>query len=223
MDAWNADDERAAARFPGPDYLAVLGWLHEDLQPAVYVEIGVHYGASLRLAAPGTDTIGIDPRPLVSTPGRIFAMTSATYFHRHAPPPFSLAFIDGEHLFERSLADFRRLERHAAPDALIALHDTIPLDRTTAARRRTADFHTGDVWKTVAFLHHHRPDLRIATVRTAPTGLTLVRGLDPQRARYRFTDVRRFARLGWDYWTAHQGEFLPTIPNHRASIQRFLQ
>ncbi len=31
----------ALMRFPGPDYFEVLEWLHEDLRPESYVEIGV--------------------------------------------------------------------------------------------------------------------------------------------------------------------------------------
>jgi hypothetical protein len=30
----------AATRFPGPNYYEVLQWLHQDLRPESYVEIG---------------------------------------------------------------------------------------------------------------------------------------------------------------------------------------
>ena len=38
---------------------------------------------------------------------------------------------------------------------------------------------SGDVWKVVSILREYRPDLRIKIVATAPSGLCVVRGLDP--------------------------------------------
>ena len=60
-----------------------------------------------------------------------------------------------------------------------APHDTAPLDEPTQSRALNTSFHTGDVWKTVLCLKHYRPDLAIVTLPAAPTGLTLVRNLDP--------------------------------------------
>src|SRR5687768_1601909 len=53
----------AATRFPGPRYYEVLEWLHQELRPATYVEIGVFEGDSLRLANPPTRALGIDSSP----------------------------------------------------------------------------------------------------------------------------------------------------------------
>jgi hypothetical protein len=64
-------------------------------------------------------------------------------------PRFSLAFIDGLHLFEQAFLDFIALEKFARPGSVIMIHDCLPLNRVTADRTRTTDFYTGDVWKLV--------------------------------------------------------------------------
>ncbi|HEX7670852.1 MAG TPA: hypothetical protein VF395_14755, partial [Polyangiaceae bacterium] len=46
-------------------------------------------------------------------------------------------------------------------------------------RERASVFWVGDVWKVLEILLDHRPDLRITVVPTAPSGLVVVRGLDP--------------------------------------------
>jgi hypothetical protein len=37
----------------------------------------------------------------------------------------------------------------------------------------------GDVWKVVCILRERRPELRVKIVATAPSGLCIVRGLNP--------------------------------------------
>src|SRR5947209_3521143 len=75
---------KAATLLPGPDYLAVLGWVHSILRPEVYVEIGVRNGDSLRAALPETTCIGIDPAPALqgnfAASPVIFEMTSHQFF-----------------------------------------------------------------------------------------------------------------------------------------------
>jgi hypothetical protein len=107
---------------------------------------------------------------------------------------------------------------------VIAVHDTIPLDEKTAGVVRRARFHTGDVWKIVPFLKQHRPDLELATVRTGPSGLTLIRRLNPSR-RKSPADVEaigRYRELPWEYYKQHGSEFLVTIPNERSAVRRWL-
>lgn len=179
---------QAAAAFPGPDYYAVLRWIHQILAPRTYLEIGVRAGQSLRAAGDETLCIGIDPEPAIQGPlparARIFAMTSDAFFAQHDPRTIlsaeavDLAFIDGSHLWEQALKDFINLERAAASSSVILLHDCLPLDAVTSRRERSTHFYTGDVWKLAACLKKQRPDLRMATIRTHPTGLTLVTGLD---------------------------------------------
>lgn len=180
----------ARHRWPGPDYRFWLAWFHAQLLPRCYLEIGVEKGDSLALASPSSRVIGIDPAP-VGDPvcrcqgnGRVFRMTSATFF---ASVPadsglehgFDLAFIDGDHRFESVLDDFIAVERLAAPGAVVLIHDTVPLTAATASRSRHTGFYTADGWKIVPCLKGLRPDLKIVTVPASPTGLTVVTGLDP--------------------------------------------
>ena len=181
---------QVARLFPGPDYYTVLRWIHEILRPANYVEIGVRRGASFRLKLPESIGVGIDPEPgfdQATVPmTRIFRTTSDRFFEEQklpeilAAPTVALAFIDGLHLFDQALMDFINLEQFAGPRSIIMIHDCLPLDELTSARVRTTRFYSGDVWKMVVCLKRERPDLRMATVRTGPTGLCLVARPDPR-------------------------------------------
>jgi hypothetical protein len=179
----------ARKRLPGPDYYEVLGWIHRILRPLTYIEIGVRHGASLALAACGTLSVGVDPAPEIvchfAAQARIFAVPSDSFFESQTPEDalgqsaFDLAFLDGLHLFEQALRDFMHLERWAHANSVILIHDCLPLDQTSSARTRTTTFYSGDVWKLAACLKRYRPDIQIATIRTAPTGLCIASRLDP--------------------------------------------
>ncbi|WP_018411627.1 class I SAM-dependent methyltransferase [Methyloversatilis thermotolerans] len=178
-------------RWPGPDYVFWLAWFHAQLAPRLYLEIGVEKGTSLALAGPSTRVVGVDPAPIgdplqqCRADARLYRQTSAEFFAAVPaesglePGGFDLAFIDGDHRFETVLDDFIAAERHAAPGAVLLLHDTLPLNALTAGRERRTGFYTGDGWKIVPCLRGLRPDLCIMTVPAAPTGLTVVTGLDP--------------------------------------------
>jgi hypothetical protein len=225
----------AAARFRGPSYYEVLAWLHAELTPASYVEIGVYRGDSLALAQPPTVALGIDPEPLCNrswaAPTRIAASTSYDFFATQrldqvlGADQVSFAFIDGAHRFEQVVDDILHLERYAAPGCVIALHDTMPLHRSATRLRRTAEFHTGDVWKVVPFLREQRPELDLITVETRPSGLTLIRRLDPlwKRPAEFPAALERFAALGWNHYKRRHREFLRLVPSDRAAIVEWLQ
>lgn len=181
----------ARLRWPGPDYRFWLAWFHARLTPRLYLEIGVEQGDTLALAAPGSCVIGVDPAPRgdplrrCQGKARLYHQTSAAFF-ANVPPSsglqphgFDLAFIDGDHRFEAVLDDFINAERHAAPGAVILLHDTLPLSARTASREHRTGFYTADGWKIVPCLRSLRPDLRLVTIPTAPAGLTVVTGLAP--------------------------------------------
>jgi predicted O-methyltransferase YrrM len=227
---------QANRALPGPHYLTVLGWMHSILQPPNYVEIGVRWGHSLRAALPGTKCVGIDPRPRLRRRVRpniqIFPMTSDSFFKSYnlaevlESTHFSLAFIDGLHLFEQAYADFVHLEQFAGPGSVIVLHDCLPLDRVTSERTRTTDFYSGDVWKLARCLKEQRPDLRMITVRTSPTGLSLVTGLnrhsqDLQQRRDQY--VARYAALSFDDYRNEPHRMPDTIENNLASVQEWLE
>jgi hypothetical protein len=188
----NGTDARtllAIVQLPGPDYLAILQRIHARLKPATYLEIGVDAGRTMALASSHTQAIGVDPEPKIqATLGghvRILRETSDDFFARHdvhrefGGRAIDLAFIDGMHQCEFALRDFANTERLCSADSVILIHDCIPQDRLTAAREQRTTFWSGDVWKTVVALKQHRPDLDIKTIAAFPTGLAVIRNLNP--------------------------------------------
>jgi len=203
MSSSAADDMARARRlFPGTDHYDVLASLHHWLKPRVYVEIGVQTGRSFCLCLPHTRyALGIDPdchlvafRPagvphdIVKAESDVFFKTAdlgtllAIALHPDKDigrETFDFAFIDGLHHFEQVLRDFMNLERYANKDSVIAIHDSLPLDRETSSRALDTPFATGDVWKAVVALQHYRRDIDIFTIACPPSGLTIVTKLDP--------------------------------------------
>ncbi len=181
----------ATLRMPGPPYRDVLRRVHELLAPKSYLEIGVESGATLALARGAQRVIGVDPddsklqRNRLPPQTRFFATTSDAFFAEHTPVELlgehrlDLGYIDGMHWFEYALRDFINVEAWSSPSGTIVLHDCLPLVPLTASRERRSRFWVGDVWKLVCILRELRPDLRIKIIATAPSGLCVVRGLDP--------------------------------------------
>jgi len=178
---------------PGCDYYAWLQCFHEWLKPAIYVEIGLGGGRSLSLAGPGTKAIGIDPFQgdwaklnfvCPHGPATLFPLTSDDFFEHYdmravmERESFDLGFIDGLHLFEQVLKDFINLERYARKDSVILIHDCLPIVPIIAERERCTNFWTGDVWRIIPCLKAFRPDLKLMTIPTKPSGLGVVTNLD---------------------------------------------
>lgn len=180
---------------PFEEYYTLLQIAHRVRRPSVYLEIGVSSGKSLALAGAETVAIGIDP--VTAVPGnlvfispenspRLFNMTSDQFFESIDPrvvmgkPCFDMAFIDGLHLFEQVLRDLINLEKYAHPDSIIFIHDCLPVNAAVAERVRQSVFWIGDVWKIIPCLKEMRPDLEIVTFPAQPSGLALIRNLDPR-------------------------------------------
>lgn len=174
----------------GPHYLDVLRGLHERLRPAWYLEIGAFKGHSLSQAR--CDVVAVDPefqfaQPVLGTArrGHFFRMTSAEFFAEgfleRAQVTPELAFLDGLHHYEALLEDFAATEARMRPDGVILLHDCAPTDHVMARREWDAasPAWTGDVWKALAALIETRPDLRIDVLDAWPSGLAVIRDLDP--------------------------------------------
>ncbi len=183
--------DRAYGRLTGHDdlYFEMLDRVHQHLLPRTYVEIGVNTGRSLTLALPGTSCVGVDPEPHLRYPpppgSWIFAETSDDFFACHdlvalfGGVPIDLAFIDGMHLFEFALRDFMNLERNAHADSTILIHDCLPVNAVSAGRERSSYPWSGDVWRLIILLREQRPDLEVSVVDWPPTGVGVIRGLDP--------------------------------------------
>jgi hypothetical protein len=174
---------------PANSYRKLLGPIHARLRPRTYIEIGVAEGHSLAQARSRTLALGVDPAMSIAVPVRartkLFGLSSDQFFRdcdvraELEGRPVDLAFIDGLHLFEQALQDFINLERYCAPRSVVLMHDCLPAGRETSTRERRTDFWTGDVWKIVPCLSRYRPDLFVQTLDVPPTGLTVIRNLDP--------------------------------------------
>jgi hypothetical protein len=219
----------------GEDYFCVMRRLHQYLRPRTYVEIGVEDGHSLRLVQPGTTALGVDPQPLIASPlpegVRVFAETSDAFFAGHdvraelGGLPVDLAFIDGMHHFEYALRDFINLERLCEPESTILIHDCFPYNRLTARRERVLAFWSGDIWRLVVLLKKYRPDLSIQTIATPPTGLGIVRRLDPS-SRFLEENVERlceeFLALDYGFLERDRAAELNLFPNDWGKIRALL-
>ncbi len=178
------------------EYLDFLRGLHRAVEPGAYLEIGLRHGDSLALA--GCPALGVDPgfnlKVALGDNVTLLEETSDEYFGRAKPlKPLGgrrpdLAFIDGMHLAEFALRDFVNVEKLSRWTGAIVFDDILPDRPVIAARDRRTRTWTGDVYKLLAILARHRPDLICVRVGTQPTGLLLVLGLDPQsrtlRKRY---------------------------------------
>lgn len=214
---WVRHVREAEGALPGPRYLEWLAWFHATLQPETYLEIGVQSGQSLQHARPPTRAVGVDPEPRISHPlgaeTQVFPLTSDAFFAQHdlfavlGRENLSLAFIDGLHTFDQALRDFINVERYANPATVVLFHDTYPIVPVTAQRERQSIFWTGDVWKVLPILTTHRPDLKIFTIPTYPSGLTVVQGLDPASRVLE----ERFAELVGEMLPREPGEWLPRL------------
>lgn len=224
-----------AIDLPGEDYFRVLERVQEHLKPRTYVEIGVAQGESIRLAGPGTRAIGVDPDPQIKFelgPNvRIFAEPSDDFFAQHdvrgelGGLPIDLAFIDGMHQFEFALRDFLNIEALCTPDSTILIHDAYPFDERTAARERATGFWSGDIWRLVLLLRKHRPDLAIQTVAAYPTGLTVVRNLDPESRYLRdHLDelIEEYLAVDFSVLEGRKPELLARFPNDWTQIRALL-
>lgn len=226
----------AQIALPGPSYLDILSFLHRALRPRTYLEIGVATGESFALVLPGTRAIGIDPEPHfdypLATGSTLARMTSDRFFAagdvkaEFGGLPIEMAFIDGLHRFEYALRDFVNVERCCAPGAAVLVHDCYPLDRRTAERERATRFWSGDVWRLVLALRKHRPDLAVHTLAAPPTGLAIVRGLDPASTVLRErmdAIVAEFLAVDYAVLDADKPGLLNRFPNDPGKIEAILR
>ncbi len=179
------------ALLAGVDYIQALAAIHQHVKPLRYIEIGVCKGVSFSLAHSDTIAIGVDPKPqidlsLLPKKHTVISETSDDYFANGriekdlGGQPFDMAFLDGMHLFEYALRDFIHLEKYSHSDSIVFIHDLYPLNKNTAARKRFADFWSGDVWKLALCLKEYRPDLTYSLLPCPPTGLGVVTRLDAE-------------------------------------------
>jgi len=230
------DHGRAAqAAFPGPNYLEWLRWLHDRLRPRWYCEIGVEYGRSFELIRPETQAVGIDPVPRIERPptsrAKLFPMRSDDFFLAGSANTvlgderFDFGFIDGLHVFDQVVRDFVHLERFSRADAVIAIHDVLPLCEDVATPLRRTLFWTGDAFRALLVLAELRPDLRVAAIPCFPSGLALITGLNPQNV----TDTSAYAAavaawdlVAFDVAMAELKRRVAVLPNEFTAVAHYL-
>lgn len=221
---------------PGPPYRDVLRAIHRVLAPRTYLEIGVESGATLALATTAQIAIGVDPadtrieHPLPAG-ARVVRSPSDTFFAENrresvfGPRPLDLVFIDGMHLFEFALRDFVNAEAWCHAGSTVVFHDCVPLARVAAERERSTRFWVGDTWKVVVALARHRPDLKIRTVLTPPSGLVIVRKLDPSSTalRDRFAEIEaELLPLPYEHEPGAWPAELSVVPNTAEGLSEAL-
>jgi len=225
----------AELEFPGEDYLQVLGRIHQYLEPANYLEIGIDDGRSFAIPGSGTLALGIDPNPRLQKPlrpgQRVFPQTSDDFFEQHdvaaelGGQKLDLAFIDGMHQLEFALRDFINVEECCSADSIILIHDVYPIDEMSAARERASSFWSGDTWRLILVLKKYRPDLTINVVGVYPTGLGIVQNLDPHSrvlADRQDEIIEEFLALDISVLDGRKAEMLNRIPNDWTSITRLI-
>jgi hypothetical protein len=169
-------------RLGDQDKHELLLFIHQNLEPEMYLEIGVSMGKSLALAR--SKAIGVDPMPHVAVPlceqAKIVTMSSDDFFKGTAKQLLrqhpDLVFIDGMHLFEFALRDFINVERFAAPWTLVVIDDIFPAHPAQAERHRRTRAWAGDIWKLYEVLRKHRPELILLPINASPTGVLLIAG-----------------------------------------------
>jgi tetratricopeptide (TPR) repeat protein len=225
----------AVLNYPGVIYIDLLAMIHSHLLPRTYVEIGVSRGESITLVRPETRAIGIDPEPKVTAPlgpkTSIYATTSDDYFAGRDVAadlgglPIDLAFIDGMHQFEFALRDFINIEKHCSAQSTILIHDCYPLTRLTAEREQQTLFWSGDIWRLILILRKYRPELSVNVIATAPTGLGVVRRLDPGSSVLtgRMQEiVDEYLALDYSVLDAGKASMLALYPNDWERIKTLL-
>jgi hypothetical protein len=130
----------------------------------------------------------------------IMETTSDDFFERHsvaelAGDPADMSFIDGLHVFDYALRDFRNAERNSHRKGVILFHDCYPPPELAVPER------SGDVWKVLIALRDYRPDLTLSTLLSPPSGIGVVSHLDPTNTVLwdKYDEVmERYADLSYD-------------------------
>ena len=180
-------------------YGEYLYQMHRVLRPSSYLEIGTETGRTLALAQ--CPSIAVDP--LFKLHGNPFANRAETHLfqiesdeffrrydlRRYFPDGPDFVFLDGMHLFEFLLRDLMNVEKYAQDRTVVALHDCYPVnieiaerERNYATRAATANAHLVDRRRVEAAADPARisPELSVTVLDCPPTGLVIVRNLDPQ-------------------------------------------
>jgi hypothetical protein len=127
--------------------------------------------------------------------------------------------------FEYAMRDFINIEKHCIAQSIVLIHDCYPLNRQTAECMRTTTFWGGDVWRLILIFKKYRPELRVHTIATPPTGLGVVLGLDPASSvleRNLDDIVTEFIALDYSVLESDKPGMLNLFPNDLEKIRALL-
>lgn len=203
------------------DYKEWLSAFHAAIKPRVYLEIGVADGATLALVRPEAKAVGVDPAPrirkelLCST--RLFKTSSDDFFHKNKIENWvgeraDLVFVDGLHEFKQVIRDVANAGKNAKDDAVILVHDVLPVDQKSALPKRKTRHWPGDVYKAVAFIKIKMPSLNLDLINAYPTGLAVITGcgsaeFDTLNSEISDENLQEFENLTVeDYYSSHISE-----------------
>jgi SAM-dependent methyltransferase len=168
---------QARRLFGGLRYIEVLQYLHETRRFRRYLEIGVATGGTLTLSK-ALVSYGVDPDFNLRFPLEgnfvLVRTTSDRFFAEYAGEKFDFAFVDGLHVAQQVAKDIFNASRVLVPGGLIALHDTVPINRVVASPTRYTTVWTGDVYRALLpYLDRFPAD--VLTFLAPPSGLSFIK------------------------------------------------
>lgn len=153
--------------------------LAKQMRPSLYIEFGTQSGQTIFEVAEFCDrAIGVDINPpdaRFSPADRwtFYQMTTDRFVDLHLKdlPNVELALVDADHRSEAAYGDARKLMEHAAPNGMVAIHDTYPPGEKHLQPGYCHDSYLVPE-KVKKYGHHSRWEVLTIPI---PPGLTLVR------------------------------------------------
>ena len=218
--------QRAQKIHTSGDYRTWISAFHVATKPETYFEIGVAKGETLALASLGTRVLGIDPNPEIinnlPAPTQLFKQPSDLFFEHHdisdivgASP--DLAFVDGLHEFQQAYRDIINTALNSKDDAVILVHDVLPVDQKSASPERKTRHWPGDVYKAIAFIKDNIPSLHITLIYAYPTGLAFIAGCGHLKAKQ--DDLQKVAHVLKDYQSLTVDDYYSDYVAHITQVR----
>lgn len=115
------------------DHTAFISFLADWIRPESYLELGVRGGENFRaISSRSVRSTAVDMAPVdfeMPSNSRFFLGKTDEFFDQLDPSErFDLIFIDADHSYGQSLADFMNAQRFLVEDGFVIFHDTYPLN-----------------------------------------------------------------------------------------------
>jgi hypothetical protein len=179
-----------------------------------YLEIGTSTGkcmARIRCAR----REGIDPAPRGEGKGWTLHRETSDEFFAGSRDRYDIIFVDGLHHSDQAVRDVFNGLHHLTPKGVLLVHDCNPLTEEAQRRDPCRGTWNGDVWKSVAFIRAHVPQLFCRVIaRDQGVGLVLPRDYDriPSYTEDLETHALEFmGSLTWDDLESRREEVLGLI------------